>query len=1332
MDSTLALFRLARAFGIQTEYVDYTHAARAADHDVLRAVIRAQGGDPDGDAYAQTAELDAAKWRAPIDPVVVAEDGAGHFVLRVPESAAGKPMRLTLRAEDGHTTAIDVTPGDHAVCDDHVVAGARHLAVMVPLPARLPLGYHTLELDGGRASALVLSAPARAWAPAEERKHFGVFAPLYALRSSRSLGVADFTDLGDVFEWVGRRGGGVVGTLPLLSAYLDEPCEASPYVPCSRLAWNELYVDLQALPELQTSPAAQAALASSEVQAEIERLRAMPLVDHRAEMALRRKLFAPLAEAMFERGGPRLAALEAFAASRPELVDYARFRAAQDKAGAPWDRWEPAAKAGVLRDADLDPGALRHHIYAQFCCHEQLTALATRASAGGLGLYLDLPVGVHGQGFDTWRHRDVFIHGLATGAPPDLLFGGGQNWAFPPPSPRGLERTRHAYTIAMIRNHLRYAKVLRIDHVMGLHRLYVIPQGAKATDGVYLSYPAAQQYAILAIESHRAGALLVGEDLGTVPPEVHESMTRKGVMGMHVVQYAARSEGPALEPAPAACVASINTHDMPTFAAYWDGDDIADRVDLGWIDEHAAGRDRHARGRLRANLRRHFAAQQPLAPDADAGAALDACLLELARSDARIVLVSLEDLWGERQPHNVPGTWLERPNWRRRAAHRIDALDDVPLVGERLDRLRRGRVGAAAAGDVRHDVTRLSSDDVHWFNEGTHHAIADRLGAHPMTVDGTAGTYFAVWAPSARQVSVFGDFDGWDRARHPLASHGASGIWEGFVPGVGPGDRYKLHVVGADGGGVDKADPVAAAAELPPRTASIVSRPLPARDDTAWTEHRKATHRLDAPMSIYEVHTGSWRRVPHEDNRMLGWRELGEQLAAYAVEMGFTHVELLPPMEHPFYGSWGYQGTGYFAPTARHGTPADFRAMVDTLHGAGISVLVDWVPSHFPNDDHALAVFDGTHLYEHADPRKGFHPDWQSCIFNYGRYEVQSFLVSSALAWIDRYGVDGLRVDAVASMLYLDYSRKPGEWVPNVHGGRENLEAIALLRRLNEALYARNAGLQTIAEESTAWPMVSRPTWLGGLGFGLKWDMGWMHDTLRYMARDPIHRGFHHHELTFRNLYAFSENYVLPLSHDEVVHGKGSLLGKMPGDRWQQLANLRLLFGVQWGQPGKKLLFMGCELGQVREWNHDASLDWHLLEDPGHRGVQRWVADLNRLHRTERALHELDHEPAGFEWIDFSDTANSVLTWLRRARDGSTVLVVCNFTPVVRHGYRIGVPGSGRWVELANSDAAEYGGSGVGNLGGADARPIAAHGRPWSIEVTLPPLGAMFFRWGET
>jgi 1,4-alpha-glucan branching enzyme len=635
---------------------------------------------------------------------------------------------------------------------------------------------------------------------------------------------------------------------------------------------------------------------------------------------------------------------------------------------------------------------------------------------------------------------------------------------------------------------------------------------------------------------------------------------------------------------------------------------------------------------------------------------------------------------------------------------------------------------AVAAG-----FSLLTDHDLHLFNEGTHYRLYDKLGAHLVTADGTPGAYFAVWAPNARRVTVMGDFNGWDKHGHPLAHRGNSGIWEGFVPGVGQGAAYKYHIQSRyHGYEVDKADPLASFAEVSPRTGSRVWEAGHPWRDAAWMEGRARRQSLQAPVSTYEVHLGSWRRVPDEGNRFLTYREMAPQLAEYAQQMGFTHVELMPIAEHPFYGSWGYQVTGYFAPTSRYGTPDDFMFLVDALHQAGLGVILDWVPSHFPTDEHGLAYFDGTHLYEHADMRQGFHPDWNSYIFNYGRKEVLSFLLSNAVYWLDRFHIDGLRVDAVASMLYLDYSRKQGEWIPNEHGGRENLEAIAFLRRFNAEVFRSHPDAQTIAEESTAWPMVSRPLYLGGLGFGLKWDMGWMHDTLDYFSRDPIHRKYHHDKLTFRMIYAFSENFVLPLSHDEVVHGKGSLAAKMPGDSPQKLANLRLLFGYMYAQPAKKLLFMGGELGQFREWNHDASLDWHLLGDPRHAGLQRWVGDLNRLYRDEPALHELDCDPAGFEWIDCQDSDQGVLLVLRKARGAAPPIVAAfNFTPVSRHHYRVGVPGGGFWWEVLNSDAEDYGGGGEGNLGGQDAAPVPAHGRPFSLSLVLPPLSAVFLRQGH-
>ncbi len=641
---------------------------------------------------------------------------------------------------------------------------------------------------------------------------------------------------------------------------------------------------------------------------------------------------------------------------------------------------------------------------------------------------------------------------------------------------------------------------------------------------------------------------------------------------------------------------------------------------------------------------------------------------------------------------------------------------------------------SAAGGEirpVRTGVTLITEDDIYLFNEGSHFRLYEKLGARALSAEDGRGTYFAVWAPDAEQVFVMGSFNGWDRAKHALQPRGQSGIWEGFLPGVDKGALYKYHIVSRfHGYRVNKADPFSVFNEIPPKTASIVWDLNYAWGDEEWmAERRHQRNRLDRPMAIYEAHLGSWRRVAEEKNRSLSYRELALQLAEYVQRMGFTHVEFLPVMDHPFFGSWGYQITGYFAPSGNYGTPQDLMYLINCLHQHGIAVILDWVPSHFPTDEHGLGFFDGTHLYEHADPRQGLHREWNSFIFNYGRNEIQSFLISNALFWLEKYHADGLRVDAVASMLYLDYARKEGEWIPNKYGGRENLEAMTFLRRLNEEIYKNYPDVQTIAEESTAWPMVSRPTHLGGLGFGLKWDMGWMHDTLEYMSKEAIHRKYHHNNLTFRMLYAFHENFILPLSHDEVVYGKLSLLGKMPGDNWQKFANLRLLFAYMYAQPAKKLLFMGGEFGQWREWVHDGSLDWNLVEFAPHSGLQRWVAELNQLYRNEPALHELDCDPVGFEWVDCNDAESSVISFIRKGRstDG-IVLVVCNFTPIPRYSYRVGAPRGGFWREILNSDATIYGGSGQGNLGGVEATSVALHGRPYSLTLNLPPLAAMFLK----
>ena len=625
-------------------------------------------------------------------------------------------------------------------------------------------------------------------------------------------------------------------------------------------------------------------------------------------------------------------------------------------------------------------------------------------------------------------------------------------------------------------------------------------------------------------------------------------------------------------------------------------------------------------------------------------------------------------------------------------------------------------------------MTMITDHDIYLFKQGRHYQLYDKFGAHSATVNGVPGIMFSVWAPNAQKVSVIGECNDWDYGASPLTVRDdGSGVWEGFVPEACKGQEYKFHINTKNGQGIDKCDPFALRCEQPPRTAARIWDLDYTWSDREWMGLRKDKNKLTAPMSIYEVHFGSWRRNPDKPRTYLTYREMAPLLSAYVKDMGFTHIEIMPIMEHPFYGSWGYQTVGYFAPTSRYGTPQDFMYFIDHMHQNGIGVILDWVPSHFPTDDHGLHQFDGTALFEHQDPRKGFHPDWNSSIFNYGRYEIQAFLISSALFWLDKYHADGLRVDAVASMIHLDYSRKPGEWIPNIYGGNENLEALDFLRRLNTAIYANFPDVQSMAEESTSWPMVSRPVYLGGLGFGLKWNMGWMNDTLDYMSREPIHRKYHHNQLTFSIWYAYSENFLLPLSHDEVVHQKGSLIRKMPGDYWQKMANLRLLYGYMMGQPGKKLLFMGCELGQWEEWNHEKSLDWNLLDFPAHQGIQSWVRDLNHMYTREPSMYAGDYDPQGFAWEDCHDSDQSVLTFFRKYND-ETILIACNFTPVPRYGYLVGVPCEGVWKEILNSDATMYGGSGVGNQGCVHSEPISWHGLPFRASLTLPPLGVVFFK----
>ena len=657
----------------------------------------------------------------------------------------------------------------------------------------------------------------------------------------------------------------------------------------------------------------------------------------------------------------------------------------------------------------------------------------------------------------------------------------------------------------------------------------------------------------------------------------------------------------------------------------------------------------------------------------------------------------------------LPGA-TEIPDYRLRVVYRGGSTSEID------DPYRYGRV--------------LTDYDLYLFGEGKHTRIYEKLGAHPMTIGIAAGVHFAVWSPNAKRLSVVGDFNAWDGRRHPMRSLGASGVWEIFIPGLAVGEKYKFEILSRYGEVLLKSDPFGFAFELPPQNASVVAAPAYEWKDTEWMRTREsAASWFHRPMAVYEVHLGSWARIPEEGNRYLTYTELAARLIPYVKEMGYSHIELLPVMEHPFSGSWGYQVIGFFAPTSRFGKPEEFKAFVDACHASGIGVILDWVPGHFPKDAHGLAQFDGTSLFEHEDPRQGEHRDWGTLIFNYGRNEVRNFLLANALFWLHEYHADGLRVDAVASMLYLDYSRKEGEWVPNRFGGRENIEAIEFLRELNTLTHGEQPGSITVAEESTAWPSVSRPTYLGGLGFTYKWNMGWMNDILEYVTRNPVYRRWDHRHLTFSLLYAFSENFILPFSHDEVVHGKGSMFGKIPGDAWQKAATLRSLYGFMYSHPGKKLMFMGCEFGQEREWNYDQSLDWHALEKPPHKGLHRFVQDLNRIYGSEHALSEVDFDPAGFQWIDCNDSENSVVSFIRRARNADDFLIaILNFTPVPRDGYRVGVPAAGSYLELCNSDGELYGGSNVGNSGMIFSEPIASHGHEQSLRLTLPPLGFLLLK----
>ena len=1203
------------------------------------------------------------------------EEPAAEATAAAPATAATSELHERARAHGVATSYVDGT-GVERVPSDATLS-----AILDALDA--PGGSNPFPSSTVEAPQPGDRVPERCAHGPQPDRTWGVFAPLAALRRTNAPdhGAGDLTGLAELAQVVEAAGGSVVGTLPLVAT---RPDEASPYSPLTRRFWDERWVDPEWVATRlgAATPTPRAVVASD-------------LADHEAAWTSTR---AALAEVLggFD-GLPEETAT--WRSHHPEVEQWARWKAAALVAG-----WDPtvwtdeldhavrSSDDAVLASLGVSSAMVDFEVFSQWAVTAQLTQLGSDLRARSMSLYLDLPVGTNAAGYDAWVAPDAFGARMSIGAPPDLFFPDGQSWGLRPPLPgteAGLADLRHS-----LETHMAVCGLLRIDHVMGLDRLFWVPEGGEAGEGTYVTYDAGERWRLVSELSQHFGCGVVGEDLGTVPQSTRDAMDAVGARGLFIGQDEVRSPFRLGRPVPAEAVATLNTHDLPPLAAWH-------------TERFGAGTD---------------------GPAPDPTTVRDHLLGELAMSNADVVMVADQDLTLDDRRFNVPGQ-VGGELWRLRSLTSVADLRagvrggrDARAVLANVDAWRSTQRGAWPAGVEPH----LDDGDVSSLHAGTHARLADRFGVHPRTAAGVIGCEAAVWAPHASAVAVAGEFDGWSGAL--LHRRGDSGVWSGFIPSAVLGDRYKLHICGADGRWVHKSDPFARAAELPPGNASIITADEPAEhgwNDAAWMAARHDAQAPGQAMSIYELHLGSWRQG--DGGRTLSYAEITPLLVEYVQRMGFTHVELMPVMEHPFGGSWGYHVTGYFAPTDRYGTPADFASMVDALHVAGIGVILDWVPAHFPDDEHGLADFDGQALFEYADPREGRHPEWGSRVFDFGRPEVRAFLVSSARWWIEKYHVDGLRVDAVASMLYRNYARNDGEWVPNVHGGRENLEAVDFVRQLTSEIHHSTPGAIVIAEESTAWPGVTAPTEGGGLEFDLKWDLGWMHDMLEYLGRDPVHRSWHQDDLTFRAMYSTSERFVLPLSHDEVVHGKSSLVGKMAGDDWQRRANLRLLFGHQFTVPGVPLVFMGGELAMNEEWSHERSLPWHLLDYPAHSGVQAWVAELNRLLRAHPALAVTSSDPGTFEWVDCDDRANSVVSWVRRSPSGEQLLVTANFTPTPHEGYRIGAPAPGTWHEIANSDDVRWGGSGFPTPDRHDSAPIPAKSWHHSLVVTLPPLAISVF-----
>jgi alpha-1,4-glucan:alpha-1,4-glucan 6-glycosyltransferase/4-alpha-glucanotransferase len=1338
---------LAAAHGVEVTYLDHGGVQRTARRDALLAVLTSLGVDDAGHDPMSALAAHRAGVEL-VEPVVVLEaEGRSPWVsVTVPRRIETVECELFIEGDETQSWRAPVLERSAARSVLAPIAASSASSATRPgsieLPRALPPGYHELVVRSGRraSSAHLLVRPkdgARGRFDASWRA-VGVAAPLFTLHSSRSWGCGDLTDLDELAALAGRHGATVVSTLPLLAGFGPMPFEPSPYLPASRRFWHERWLDADAVVQAFRTPTLAALGRAARDRTQAAALRSHPYVDGEGALRAKRDVLEAVAAALGPRGAPGRAAFDAYLADRPAVSDWARFRAAGERHGADWRCWPTHMRDGRIEADDVDASVVGYHELVQWLADHQLRALAERFEQRGQVLSLDLPLGVHPNGYDVWRHRDQFLWGLSVGAPADRFFPRGQVWGFPPPSVAPTRAGGHAQFRAAIVHHLSVARMLRIDHVLGTQRLFYVPDGMGARDGVYVRMPLEELLAVVAIEAQRHRAAIVGEDLGTVDAAVRRAMQRDGIRRTSVVQLSIRATGSSpFVPPPAGAVASFSTHDLPTFEGWWRCRDVDERLELGQVDATTGAdmRTRRLAERSRLVTLLDVDAAGPH-EDAPPEGLLAAAHGALAASEAGVVLVQLDDVLDELEAVNLPGTSTERRNWQRRTELALEALPDdgrlqaalaeVSDLRSKVDDAHQ-RPDSTTAVTV-FGVTLLDERDEASFVAGDHARLFDCLGAHPMVVEGVEGTYFAVWAPNAAWVEVVGDFNGWDGHRHPLARREVSGVWEGFVPDLGPAERYKFRLASTLGGDIlDKADPVASRAELPPATASITHSLAHEWGDAEWMASRAARQSEGAPIAIYEVHLGSWRRDPHDPSRLLTYRELASPLIEYVERLSFTHVELLPIMEHPYYQSWGYQLSGYFAPTARYGSPDDLAALIDELHQAGIGVLLDWVPAHFPDDAFSLGRFDGTHLYEHPDPKMRVHPDWHSLIFNYARGEVRSFLVSAACSWLERFHVDGLRFDAVASMLYLDYSRGEGEWVPNHLGGNENLDAVELLRTCNEAIHRGYPGTLTIAEESTTWPGVTAPLEEGGLGFDLKWDLGWMHDTLDYLHADDAQRRSHHDRLTFRSVYAASERFVLPLSHDEVVHGKGSLVDQMAGEGPEHLANLRLLFGLQLVQPGKKLVFMGDEFGQLREWGVDRELDWDLLDDPRHAGVTALLGELNALYQAVPALHRDDLVDLGFRWLDADDAERGVFCAERHDDRGAAVVVAWNATSEAQHDYLVGLATPGTWTLRCSSHERRFGGSGHPVPATVAASPVAWQGREFRATLELPPLGFVIY-----